>query len=155
MLEQVPYISAVISEGLRLRPPVYNLMTREAARDTELDGYHIPKGTGISIHIGTVNRHPDAYDRPDEFLPERFMAKKQKGAKGPRVFNNLPFSAGPRRCLGDKFSLMEQKTLLMKLLSTCEVLPADGASGEVEYATDAIPLLFLQPKEVRVKVRPL
>lgn len=155
MLEDVPYISAVINEGLRLRPPVYHLLTREATDDTELDGVLIPKGTGVSIHIGAVNRHPDAYDDPDAFLPERFLAKKEKGAKGPRIFNNLAFSAGPRRCLGDKFSLLEQKALLIKLLATCEVLPKDGASAQTEYDAAALPIIFLQPKEMFVQVRPL
>jgi len=154
MLEQIPYISAVISEGLRLRPPVYNLFTREVKKDTELDGVAIPAGTGVSIHIASVNRHPDAYDDPNAFIPERFLAKKQKGVKGPRVFNNLSFSAGPRRCLGDKFSLMEQKTLLMKLLTKCEIKPK-GAPLEDEYDTAAVPLVFLQPKEMMVEVQPL
>eukprot|EP00441_Pelagodinium_beii_P033847 CAMPEP_0197639630 /NCGR_PEP_ID=MMETSP1338-20131121/14195_1 /TAXON_ID=43686 ORGANISM="Pelagodinium beii, Strain RCC1491" /NCGR_SAMPLE_ID=MMETSP1338 /ASSEMBLY_ACC=CAM_ASM_000754 /LENGTH=449 /DNA_ID=CAMNT_0043212383 /DNA_START=55 /DNA_END=1400 /DNA_ORIENTATION=- len=131
-LDAIPYISAVISEGLRLRPPVYNLITRETAHDTELDGVSIPKGTGISIHIGAINRHPEVWDRAGEFDPERFMKAKQ-----PRIYNNLPFSAGPRRCLGDKFSLMEQKTLLLKLLSRYEVLPASTAEpANDEYATD-------------------
>lgn len=156
MLDNVPYISAVINEGLRLRPPVYNLLTRETAYDTELDGVALPKGTVVSIHIGAVNRHPDAYDRPDEFDPERFLRKKEKGVKGPRVFNNLPFSAGPRRCLGDKFSLMEQKTLLIKLLSKVELLPAnDAPSGPVPYASDSIAVMFSQPKDMFVRVRGL
>lgn len=154
MLEQIPYISAVISEGLRLRPPVYNIFTREVTKDTELDGVALPAGTGVSIHIASVNRHPDAYDNPDSFIPERFLAKKEKGVKGPRVFNNLSFSAGPRRCLGDKFSLMEQKTLLMKLLSKCEIKPV-GPPREDDYDTAAVPIIFLQPKEMKVEVQPL
>merc|ERR1712187_405246 len=114
----------------------------------------IPKDPGISIHIGAVNRHPDAYDRPDEFDPDRFLTKENK--KRPRVFNNLPFSAGPRRCLGDKFSLMEQKTLLLKLLSKVEILPAgDGTQDDVPYGSDSIALMFTQPKDMHVRVRPL
>eukprot|EP00928_Gymnodinium_smaydae_P086775 TRINITY_DN71205_c0_g1_i1.p1 TRINITY_DN71205_c0_g1~~TRINITY_DN71205_c0_g1_i1.p1 ORF type:complete len:482 (+),score=58.65 TRINITY_DN71205_c0_g1_i1:44-1447(+) len=148
-LDNVPYISAVINEGLRLRPPVYNLITRQAARGTELDGVSIPKGTGISIHIGAINRHPDVWDRPGEFDPARFMQQKQ-----PRIFNNLPFSAGPRRCLGDKFSLMEQKTLLIKLLTRYEVLPANGAQSD-EFSSDALSIVFMQPPNMDVVVKSL
>jgi len=152
-LDEVPYISAIVNEGLRLRPPVYNLLTREAAHDTELDGVMLPKGTIISIHINAVNQHPDVWDRPTEFDPERFLQTKQ-----PRVFNNLPFSAGPRRCLGDKFSLMEQKTLLIMLLSQLEILPDAGSTAHhdsIPFAADSMALLFLQPKDMKIQVRPL
>eukprot|EP00434_Breviolum_minutum_P033692 symbB.v1.2.029813.t1/scaffold3301.1/size59484/6 len=148
-LEKVPYINAVISECLRLRPPVYNLISREAAVDTELDGVAVPKGTGISLHIGAINRHPEVWENPSEFDPER----------QPRIFNYLPFSAGPRRCLGDKFSLLEQRTLLLKLLTQFEVLP-DGdtarmAQQEATYTKSAISLMLLQPEEIKVRIRSL
>ena len=153
-LEKVPYINAVISECLRLRPPVYNLISREAAVDTELDGVAVPKGTGISLHIGAINRHPEVWENPSEFDPERFLQDKQ-----PRIFNYLPFSAGPRRCLGDKFSLLEQRTLLLKLLTQFEVLP-DGdtarmAQQEATYTKSAISLMLLQPEEIKVRIRSL
>merc|ERR1712151_36196 len=98
-----------------------------------------------------VNQHPDVWDRPSEFDPERFLQAKQ-----PRVFNNLPFSAGPRRCLGDKFSLMEQKTLLIKLLSTMEVMPESStASDDVPYDSSGMSLLFMQPQTMKVRVQAL
>ncbi|CAL1142347.1 unnamed protein product [Cladocopium goreaui] len=150
-LERVPYINAVISESLRLRPPVYNLISREAAVDTELDGYAIPKGTGISLHIGAINRHPEVWENPLDFNPDRFLQDKQ-----PRVFNYLPFSAGPRRCLGDKFSLLEQRTLLLKLLTQFQVLPdGDMVMQEDTYSKSAISLMLLQPEEIKVRVQQL
>ncbi|CAK9106518.1 Cytochrome P450 4c21 (CYPIVC21) [Durusdinium trenchii] len=149
-VERIPYINAVISESLRLRPPVYNLITREASVDTELDGVSVPKGTGVSLHIAAINQHPEVWDNPSEFNPERFMQEKQ-----PRVFNYLPFSAGPRRCLGDKFSLLEQRTLLLKLL-LLQVLPhKDMAKQEDNFCTSPMSLMLLQPKEMKVRVRPL
>jgi len=150
MLEEVPYLDAVISENLRLRPPVYNLPTRLCAEDTELDGFFLPKGTNVSLHIGAINRHPDVWDRPESFEPERFLQ-----AKRPRVFHWLPFSAGPRRCLGDKFSLMEQKTLLMMLLTRMEILPKAAQEAEAPLASDSIATAFMIPREMRVQLRDL
>ena len=49
---------------------VYNLATRIAAEDTELDGVQVPKNTMVSIHIGAVNRHPAVWENPDVFDPE-------------------------------------------------------------------------------------
>jgi len=150
-LEKVPYVNAVVSESLRLRPPVYNLITRDAAHDTELDGVTLPKGTGVSLHIGSINTHPEVWERPKEFDPERFMQQKQ-----PRVFNNLPFSAGPRRCLGDKFSLLEQRSLLLKMLTQYELLPdGDMAKQERTFSNASLAIMFLQPEELKIRVRPL
>eukprot|EP01063_Lacrimia_lanifica_P016111 TRINITY_DN22726_c0_g1_i1.p1 TRINITY_DN22726_c0_g1~~TRINITY_DN22726_c0_g1_i1.p1 ORF type:complete len:469 (+),score=148.68 TRINITY_DN22726_c0_g1_i1:59-1465(+) len=147
-LEKLPYISAVINESLRLHPPVFNVPTRMAVADTELDGYAVPKKTIVSLHIGAINRHPSVWDRPDEFDPSRFLGEKQ-----PRVFHHLPFSAGPRRCIGDRFSLVEQKTLLLKLLPRMELV-ADAAEP-VALGTDSLPLVFKQPKEVVLQLRHL
>jgi len=148
-LENVPYLSAVINEGLRVRPPVFNLYTRQAAHDTELDGVFVPKGTGIALHIAAINKHPEVWGEAEDFNPERFLQEKQ-----PRVFHNLPFSAGPRRCLGDKFSLMEQKSLLMKLLTQYKVLPHESTlDGDKNFTSTMLGLMFLQPEDIKVRLQ--
>ncbi|CAE7460748.1 CYP97B3 [Symbiodinium sp. CCMP2592] len=150
-LEKVPYLSAVINEGLRIRPPLFNLYTRQAAHDTELDGVFIPGGTHISLHIAAINKHPEVWGEAEDFNPERFLQEKQ-----PRVFHNLPFGAGPRRCIGDKFSLMEQKSLLMKLLTQYKVLPhEDTVDGEENFTSSMLGMLFLQPEEMKVRLQPV
>jgi cytochrome P450 len=69
----------------------------------------------------------------------------------------MPFSAGERRCLGDRFSLMEQKVLLMNLLSRYQVkspngqIEEGGEEGIVERASDNLELIFNLPKSVEVK----
>jgi cytochrome P450 len=154
-LEQLPYISNVVNESLRLYPPVHNIPTRYAAEDTTLDGHSIPKGTLISIGIGAINRHPALWDEPHRFRPERFDER-------PKGFSFLPFSAGPRRCLGDRFSLMEQKTLLSMLLTRFELSPAkaiphdaDERLGAAGFSGESIPLTFTQPADVRLRLRTL
>jgi len=151
-LDRLKYISAVIDESLRLHPPVYNLMTRQAAQETELDGYLLPKNTLVSIHVGAVNRHPTVWEDGHKFDPLRFLDQK-----APRVFHYLPFSAGPRRCVGDRFSLYEQKLLLLKLLPKFSLhLPSDTARGaDVELDTDNVPLVFHQPKAIKLRVTPI
>ena len=150
-LDNVPYLSAVINEGLRVRPPIFNLYTRQAAQDTELDGVLVPKGTGISLHIGAINKHPEVWGEAEDFNPERFLKEKQ-----PRVFHNLPFSAGPRRCLGDKFSLMEQKSLLLKLLTQYKVLPHESTlDGDKNFTSTMTGFIFLQPDNIKVRLQAL
>lgn len=148
-LEGLEYMDAVVKEGLRMHPPVHNLMTRAAAEDTDLGGYQVKKGTMVAISISSINRHPEVWDRPDEFDPDRFLESK------PKRWNWIPFSVGPRRCLGDRFSMLEQKTLLTKLLSHYRVLPQDGDGGRgsdrLALAKTGMPMLFKQPSTFAVR----
>jgi len=143
-LEQIPYISAVINESLRLNPPVYNAPTRQVEKDTELDGYLIPKNTIVSIHIGAINRNPLVWPNPTEFDPGRFLGNQRA-----RGINYLPFSAGPRRCIGDRFSLMEQKTLLLQVLTRYRILPHHN---EGAISNSSMPLLFRIPETAFVNL---
>jgi len=145
-LEQIPYISAVINESLRLNPPVYNAPTRQVDKDTELDGFLIPKNTLISIHIGAINRNAAAWPNPHEFDPERFIGQRA------RAVNYLPFSAGPRRCIGDRFSLMEQKTMLLQLLTRYRILPHHNVDA---ISNSSMPLVFRIPETAFVNVERL
>lgn len=142
------YLEAVIKEALRLHPPVHNLMTRVAVEDTELGGYFVPKNTSISISISAVNRHPDVWEDPNEFRPERFLQERRV-----RAYNMMSFSAGPRRCLGDRFSVLEQKTLLMKLLCRFEILPCGDQTVELPLSSASAPIMFAQPETLRIKAK--
>lgn len=146
-LDHIPFISAVINENLRLNPPVYNVPTRVVEKDTELDGYLVPKGTLISIHIGAINRNPLVWPNPQEFDPNRFLDNQRA-----RGTNYMPFSAGPRRCIGDRFSLMEQKVLLLQVLTRYRILPHQNVSA---ISNASMPLIFRQPETAFVHLQRL
>jgi len=157
-LSEASYISMVINESLRLYPPVHTIPTRYSCADTELDGYLIPKGSMISLGISAICRHPDTWTNPDLFNPDRFKSKHSG-------FDFLPFSAGKRRCLGDKFSLMEQKTFLIMLLTQFRVKPyttqqpnnhqTNERIGHTDFSGDSVPLTFTQPERVDITVERL
>jgi cytochrome P450 len=69
------YIDAVISETLRLRPPI-PVFSREVAGDFELQGHRIPKGTLLVAHIGYIHQRDDHFENPAAFMPERFLGKR-------------------------------------------------------------------------------
>ena len=71
-LEKVPYTYAFIKESLRLRPTV-PLSSRIATKDITLGKYKIPKGTQVAFLYSVMNRDPEKFDYPDEFIPERYM----------------------------------------------------------------------------------
>lgn len=97
------YTRMVIDEALRLYSPAYQTMRRAVADDV-VGGYHIPRNTNILINSYLLHRHPDYWDDPEDFRPERFepeaVAKRAKHAY-------VPFGTGPRICIGKYFALTE------------------------------------------------
>jgi len=104
----LPYARAVIDEALRLYPPV-PLLAREAKVDTTLRGIKVPAGSIVMVVPWLLHRNPTLWDRPDEFLPERFL-----DAAPPR-YAYVPFSIGPRVCTGQQFGLVEAVICLATL----------------------------------------
>lgn len=102
-LAALTYVRQVISEVLRLYPPAW-LFTRRALADDRLRHYHVPAGTELLLSPYLVHRHPDYWPSPERFEPERFAPERfEKQHK----FAYIPFSAGPRNCIGNALSMVE------------------------------------------------
>ncbi len=102
-------LDAVFQESLRLRP-VVPVTARLLRDDFTLSGYEIPKGTLVIISILGVNQHPDRFDDPAAFRPERFVGEK------PDTYAMIPFGGGVRRCIGAAFALLEGRMVLREVL---------------------------------------
>ena len=72
---ELPYVSAFIKETIRVFPTV-SQSSRVACKDCQFGGYQIPKGTLIGFSKYVLNRDPDAFERPEEFIPERYLEGK-------------------------------------------------------------------------------
>ena len=107
-LPRLTYTSHIISESMRLYPPAWAI-ARLAIEDHELAGYPVPKGTGVAALPWVVHRDPRWYEKPDDFIPERWEGDLLK--KIPR-FAYFPFSFGARQCIGNSFALMEANLVL-------------------------------------------
>ena len=118
------YLDAVVSETLRIFPPA--LFTDRYTREEyliEKYGIRVPKGVQLLFGIYAVHMDPDYWDRPEEFNPDRFMpGQKEKIVPG----SYMPFSMGPRHCIGMRFSLTETKLALAKVLLNFKFEPAPG-----------------------------
>ncbi|MFB6140303.1 MAG: cytochrome P450 [Halosimplex sp.] len=108
----LPYLEQVVKESMRLYPPVPGIIREAKARD-QIAVYAIPGGSTISINQWTVHRDPEHYDDPMAFRPERWTDEMEDGL--PRLAY-FPFSAGPRRCVGDRFAMLEARVVLATLL---------------------------------------
>jgi cytochrome P450 len=135
-LTALPYTRALVSEVLRLHSPSY-LINRHVVADDVICGVRVYKGGSIVISPMLLHRHPACWERPDEFLPERWLdpeAEKQR----PR-FAYIPFSSGPRQCIGNSFSMMEAVLVLATLAQRFEAVLLDGQLPSTEYMVLARP----------------
>jgi cytochrome P450 len=94
---------------MRLYPPGW-LMTRKALKDDRLGDYFVPAGTEIYISPYLIQRHPQLWEAPDSFNPDRFSAGEAP-LRHPLAM--LPFSAGPRNCIGEYLARIEMQIHLM------------------------------------------
>jgi len=104
-LSKMLYTRQVLEETLRLYPPVW-LFTRIAIAEDRLGPYIVPKNTDIMISPYFLHRNMTYWNEPDAYLPERFAPEQVKAR---HRFVHIPFSAGPRRCIGDFFGIVEMQ----------------------------------------------
>jgi cytochrome P450 len=132
------YMTAVVNETLRVRP-VVPLVVRMLTQELQVGPYALPAGTRVVPSIYLTNRNPRVYERPGEFLPERFL--DASGTQATNSFSWIPFGGGIRRCIGASFALLEMKVMLRTMLSELEprlpsqqgpldALRGGGRSGE-------------------------
>ncbi|MCE9531394.1 MAG: cytochrome P450 [Planctomycetes bacterium] len=107
-LPHLPYTDAVITEAMRVYPPVY-LIGREATCDLELGGYRVKKGYTIFMSQWVNHRDPRHFPDQERFQPERWLDGL---AKRIPKYAYYPFGGGPRVCIGNTFALMEAAIIL-------------------------------------------
>ncbi|XP_072387893.1 cytochrome P450 4d2-like isoform X2 [Diabrotica undecimpunctata] len=120
-LQEMKYLEMVIKESLRLYPSV-PFLGRAICDDEEFiwEGNVFGKGIDILICIYHMHRNPKYFHDPDTFIPERFEEVNKYNS-----FIFLPFSAGFRNCIGQKFAMLEMKSIISKVLRNFELLPTD------------------------------
>lgn len=105
------FTDRVVAETLRLYPPGW-LLSRRAMVDHELDGMSIAAGTQVFISPWLLHRHPDYWQQPERFNPDRFASRHEPAHR----MAYLPFAAGPRHCIGEHLAATEMRVHLATLL---------------------------------------
>ncbi len=111
-LSRLRYTRMVAEEAMRLYPPVW-VLSRTAEADDVIGDFRIPAGSEILIFPYVTHRHPQWWQDPDRFWPERFLPQNSQGR--PRGAY-LPFGAGPRTCVGLNFAMTEILVALALIL---------------------------------------
>jgi cytochrome P450 len=136
-LPNLPYAWRVIQESLRLYPPIW-MYLRTAIADDEIAGYWIKGGKNIYVSPYIVHRHPDFYENPEAFDPDRF--EPEKTASWHR-FQYFPFGGGPRKCIGNSFAITEMQLVVA---TVAQVYDPEVAPG---HAVVMDPGLSLRPRD--------
>lgn len=144
---RMPLVDSVVKEALRLYPPAYGVV-REAISDCEIGGYPIPAGATLAMFQWTVHRDPRYFERPDDFIPERWTEEFTKRLPKCAYF---PFGVGPRVCIGNTFALAELPLLVAMIARRYEFELVPG------HPVLLSPSLTLRPRKgikVTLKKRP-
>jgi cytochrome P450 len=136
-LSSLGYMKMVIQEAMRLLPPVW-AFGRKAKEDDSIMGFEVRKGQSVNMPIYAIHRHPDFWEKPNEFYPEHFLLDAVKNRD---KFAYMPFSLGQHRCIGEYFALMEIQMVLMRMYKNFQFELASNKPMEFT------PLVTLKPKQ--------
>ncbi|KAK1425452.1 hypothetical protein QVD17_20804 [Tagetes erecta] len=119
-LVKMPYLKAVVLEGLRRHPPGHFVLPHRVMKEVEVQGYTIPEGATINFMVGEMGLDPKVWDDPLEFKPERFLVNDGgdcafdiTGNKGIKM---MPFGAGRRICPGYDLALLHLEYFVANLI---------------------------------------
>jgi cytochrome P450 len=110
-LKQLPYTLQVIKETMRLYPAV-PFYSRDAIAADKLGGFELPAGAAVFLSPYYTHRHPDFWEDPEVFDPDRWTREREAARHG---YAYHPFASGPRVCIGNSFALLESQLLLALL----------------------------------------
>ena len=129
-LDKIPYLKAVILEGLRRHPPGHFVLPHAVTKDITLEGYVIPKKASVNFMVSHMNWNPKIWEDPMEFRPERFLMNNNNGEgfdiTGSREIKMMPFGAGRRICPGYGLALLHLEYFVANLVWNFEWKAVEG-----------------------------
>jgi cytochrome P450 len=120
-LEKLPYLSSVIKEGLRLSYGVPGRLPRVIETpDAIFNGYRVPKGTVVGMSAWMMNRDPQNFPDPEQFIPERWSNPNKTQKLENKYF--APFGRGSRQCVGMQYVLYESFGAMFSRPQVCLIV---------------------------------
>lgn len=134
-INRMDYLKCVTKETLRLHPPAALLLPRETSESIELGGYHIPAKTQVIVNGWAIQRDPSSWDRPEEFIPERFQNMSSIDVINDQDFKFIPFGTGRRACPGWIFAIAAIEYFMANLLFWFDwKLPGDAMGEDLDMS---------------------
>ncbi|KAL7027300.1 hypothetical protein ACKWTF_005399 [Chironomus riparius] len=153
MLGKMKYLDCCIDEALR-KYPIVPVIFRECTKDHTFSGtnWTIEKGTQIFIPILAIQRDPEVYDNPMEFIPDRFIDSPSGNGKSEGLYY-MPFGDGPRNCIGARMGKLQTKLGLAMILSKFSFELADKSLMDNEIKFEKRQFVLGPEENIMLKVR--
>ncbi len=119
-LPALPLTARIVSETLRLYPPVW-ILSRTVTTATELGGHRVPAGATILFSPYLLHRRADLFPCPDRFDPDRWLTTAR-----PAPGTYAPFGLGARRCIGETFGTTEAALAIATIAARWTITPTPG-----------------------------
>ncbi|KAG1667078.1 Cytochrome P450 3A4 [Nymphon striatum] len=148
-VQEMPYLSAVIDETLRLYPASVH-GDRVCSTDYDLGSISLPKGTVVMYTQYSMHRNPEFWSNPEEFDPERFLGEN---VKNHHPYAYLPFIHGPRNCIAKRFALLELKFCLARTLRKFRFVKCPQTDVPVKFKS-GMDTLAVHSVNLQVETRP-
>ncbi|XP_044261831.1 cytochrome P450 4C1-like, partial [Tribolium madens] len=133
-LTEMTYLEMVIKETLRLFP-VTPVVGRRVNQNIVTDRYTLPEGSECIISILYLHRHPKIWTKPLEFNPNRFLPEEVSKR---HPYSYLPFSGGPRNCIGFKYAMMAIKTVISTIILRYRISTDFKSVSEIEFSPGVV-----------------
>ncbi|KAH8303883.1 hypothetical protein KR018_008311 [Drosophila ironensis] len=145
---EMKYLERCLMETLRMYPPV-PLIARELQEDLKLSSgnYVIPRGATVTVATVLLHRNPNVYDNPNVFDPDNFLPERQANR---HYYAFVPFSAGPRSCVGRKYAMLKLKILLSTILRNYRVY-SDLSESDFKLQAD---IILKREEGFRIRLQP-
>ena len=154
-LQHIPYLRAVLDESFRCRAPVKFGLPRRTTEPTRIAGHLIPADVGVSVPLSALHHNSELSSEPMAFIPERWIAESgvyddERVALKEYV---LPFSLGPRACIGRNLAYMELSIVVAALVLAFEWKLDEDMHGDGK-GMEIVERLNANPKELWMCARP-
>ncbi|XP_077978039.1 steroid 17-alpha-hydroxylase/17,20 lyase-like [Glandiceps talaboti] len=146
--QELPYLTATIYEILRYSSQAVLGVPHCAAKDTQVKGFTIPKGTQVMANFWAVHHDEAGWEKPDEFRPERFLDDDDNVRKLSEFPYFMPFSTGRRMCMGQNITLTELFLILGGLMQKFIFDLPVGEEADLEGET----YISLMPKPYNIVI---
>jgi cytochrome P450 len=145
--EKLTYTNCVIKESMRMYPPITHVF-KEAAKDDNIGGYDIPKGTLININFYALHYNEKYWKNPTKFMPERF---DEQHIDEVNSMAYLPFSLGARKCIGLLFSLTESAFIVAHLIRNFKI-ELTQVQKETNFEPVPEQMITVKPKQLSLQL---
>lgn len=147
-ISNLPYLRGIITETMRMYPPVPMLLPHESSKECTVGGYRVPAGTLLLVNVWAIQNDPKIWEDPRKFRPERFEGMEGMGKD---EFKLMPFGSGRRACPGDGLGLKVVGLTLGSLIQCFEW----GRIGDEEVdMTEVTGLALRKTMALQAKCRP-